>query len=276
MKKYTQFIFLLLSFFVIPVTVFAETANAIVELPFVGELDIGRFSLPALAVVLGTVDGLNVCSIGALIMVLSIVLIFKRRILILLMGGLFLSVVVIVYGFLVMMWHQVFVFILPYFSYMRIAIGIIASIGGLYFFNEFLRLRKSGLACSSDSNKYVKKAVEHLQKTFKSPKKNIAAMVMAVIIFAMMATVIEFPCSAAIPVVFTGILAEANLGIAAYSFYIALYLLLYLLIEIVIFVAAVFTKQLWLGFGGFVTYATLAGSLALFFIAYYYIFGVSL
>ena len=243
------------------------------ELPFLGETDLLQFSLPVLAIVLGSVDGLNVCSIGALILVLSIVLVFKKRSLILLLGCLFLVVVASVYGLLVFIWYQIFAFILPYFAYMRIIVGTIALLGGLYFFKEFLRLRNVGLACQISESKLMEKATIYLQKTFKSPKKNILGLGLAVIFFAVIATVVEFPCSAAIPLVYTGILAEAGLHTAGYLFYIFLYLFFYLLIELVIFLVAVFTKQVWLGHGKFVAYATLAGSLVLFYLAYYYYFG---
>ena len=247
--------------------------TTIMELPFLGETDLAQFSLPILAIVLGSVDGLNVCSIGALILVLSIVLVFKKRSLIILLGCLFLLVVASVYGLLVFIWYQIFAFVLPYFVYMRIIIGTIALLGGLYFFKEFLRLRKVGLACQISESKLMGKVTEYLQKTLKSPKKNILALSLAVIFFATMATVIEFPCSAAIPLVFTGILAGAGLHTAGYLFYIFLYLFFYLLIELVIFLIAVFTKQIWLGHGKFVAYAALVGSLVLFYLAYYYFFG---
>lgn len=217
-------------------------------------------------------DGLNVCSIGALIMVLSIVLVFKKRSLILLLGGLFLLIVVLVYGLLVFIWYQVFSFIMPYFDYMRIIIGTIALLGGLYFFFEFLRLRKMGLACKISESKLMEKTIKRLQEAFQSPKKSIPALALAVIFFAIMVTVIEFPCSAAIPLVFTGILAGTNLSAAGYAFYIFLYLFFYLLIELVVFLVAVFTKQVWLGHGKIVASAALIGSLVLFYLAYYYFF----
>jgi len=245
------------------------------ELPFLGETDLAQFSLPVLTVVLASIDGVNVCSIGALILVLTIVLVFKKRSLILLLGGLFLLVVASVYGLLVFIWYQIFAFILPYFFYMRIIIGTIALLGGLYFFKEFLRLRKVGLVCQISESKLMEKATKYLQKTFQSPKKSLLALILAVIFFATMVTVIEFPCSAAIPLVFTGILAGAGLPAVGYIFYIFLYLFFYLLIELTIFLIAVFTKQVWLGHGKIAAYAALVGTLVLFYLTYYYFFGVT-
>jgi len=275
MKKFTFYIIILtLIVLVYPFLVQASEndISTVIELPFFGETDLARFSLPVLAVILGSVDGLNVCSIGALIMVLSIVLVFKRTSLILLLGGLFLIVVASVYGLLVFIWYQIFSFVMPYFGYMRIIIGMIALLGGVYFFFEFLRLRKVGLACKISESKLMEKTIKHLQEAFQSPKKSIPALALAVIFFAAMVTIIEFPCSAAIPLVFTGILAGTGLSSTGFAFYIFLYLLFYLLIELVIFLAAVFTKKIWLGHGKVASYAALVGSLVLFYLAYYYFF----
>jgi divalent metal cation (Fe/Co/Zn/Cd) transporter len=41
---------------------------------------------------------------------------------------------------------------------------------------------------------------------------------------------------------------------------------------LVIFLAAVFTKKIWLGHGKVASYAALVGSLVLFYLAYYYFF----
>jgi len=275
-KNISQIIFLTFLAGVFPFLVQA-TGNEVVtttELPLLGEVDLAQFSLPVLAAVLGSIDGVNVCSIGALVLVLSIVLVFKKRSLIFFFGLLFLLVVALVYGFLVFIWYRIFIFILPYFLHIRIIIGTIALVGGLYLFFEFLRLRKAGLACKIGESKLIKKATEYLQKTFQSPQKNLPALGLAIILFAAIVTIIEFPCTAFLPLVFTGILAGANLPVVGYLFYISLYLFFYLLIELVIFLIAVFTKQIWLGYGKIASYAALVGSLLLFYLAYYYFFGV--
>ena len=270
------FSFILLAVFTLVFPFLAQASeneiSTVIGLPFLGETDLAKFSLPVLAVVLGSVDGLNVCSIGALIMVLSIALVFKKTSLVLLLGSFFLVVVASVYGLLVFIWYQIFAFVMPYFGYMRIIIGTIALLGGIYFFFEFLRLRKVGLACKISESKLMEKTIKHLQEAFQSPKKSIPALIFAVIFFAAMATIVEFPCSAAIPLVFTGILAGSGLSGAGYAFYIFLYLFFYLLIELTIFLAAVFTKKIWLGHGKIAAYAALVGSLVLFYLAYYYYF----
>ena len=259
--------------FLIFIPSFSIAGEEAIELPILGEVDLSQFSLPILAIVLGSIDGLNVCSLGALIIVLSIVLVFKKRSLILIFGGTFLIVVTVVYGILVFIWYQIFSFILPYFSYMKALISLMAFFGGIYFFKEFLRLRKFEQSCKMGQNKVLQKTTNYLQHSFEDSKKSIFFLILAVILFASVATIIEFPCSLAIPVIFTGILANFELGAIEYSFYIFLYLFFYLLDEAIIFIVAVFTKKIWFSSGRLAYYFTLLGSLVMFYIAYYYSFG---
>ena len=50
----------------------SDSSN-IIKIPLIGEVDIYKYSLPTLAVVLGIIDGFNVCSLGALIIILGLV-----------------------------------------------------------------------------------------------------------------------------------------------------------------------------------------------------------
>ncbi len=79
----------------------------IVRVPILNiDIDISQWSLPLVTIMLGSLDGFNVCSIGALILILSIVLVFRSRKKVFFFGGLFIFTTVIVYGVLVFMWDN--------------------------------------------------------------------------------------------------------------------------------------------------------------------------
>ena len=67
-----------------------------------------------------------------------------------------------------------------------------------------------------------------------------------IFLFAIIITIIEFPCSAVVPVAFAGVLAQAGLSSFQYIFYISLFALFYMLDEIVVFLIAFFTMKIWL------------------------------
>ena len=250
-----------------------ESGNK-VNLPFLGEVDFSDFSLPALAVILGFLDGFNICSLGAIVLILSLVIGFRSRKKILLFGGLFIFTTAITYGFLMTMWSLFFSLLGVYMRNMQILVSGLAIAGGIYFFWQYLKFRKRGPVCEIETGKGIKsKWMEKIQESFKNPK-NILSVTGIVFVFAFLVAVIEFPCSAAVPVIFTGILAQAQLSGFLHFLYIVLFVVFYMVNEIVVFLIALFTMRLWLASGKFVTYATLAQAIILFLLGAYYLFGI--
>ena len=243
-----------------------------INLPIIGEIDISKYSLPVLAVILGTLDGFNVCSLGALVLILGLVLALKSRKKILVFGGIFILTTAVVYGVLIFLWHQLFSLFAPYQKIMTISIAVIGIGGGIYFLKEFIKFKKQGPACDVVGSNIVSKLSSKLQKKL-TGTGGIFAVVISILIFAAVITIVEFPCSAAVPVVFAGVLAKAQLPAILYLFYITIFILLYMLDEILIFLIALFTLKLWLASPKFVIWITLVEAIILFALGFYYLIG---
>jgi len=246
-------------------------SEKIIKIPFLGEVDPEKFSIPALAIILGTLDGFNICSLGALVLILSLVLALKSKRKILIFGGIFILTTIIVYGILVFLWHQLFVFIAPSIRKMEILIGFLALVGAVYFFNEFLKIRKRGAVCQFGgiSDNFAQK----IQKIFEK-KASIFVLIGAVFLFAAIVTVIEFPCTAFFPVLFAGILAEASIPIHLSLFYISVYIFFYMLDEIIVLLVAAFTMKIWIASPKFIIVLNLIASILLFLLGFYHLFGL--
>ncbi len=246
-----------------------------VRIPIINlDVDISQWSLPLIAIALGSLDGLNVCSVGALILILSIVLVFKSRKKVFFFGGLFIFTTVVVYGVLVFTWGQLFRALIGHSELLSYIVGVAAFFGGVYFFKEFWRFFKYGPTCESSNNKLAIKATKRVQEVFADSKKGIIALATSIIFFATIITIIELPCSIGIPVAFTGILTEAGVPLTSFVFYILLYLFFYMLDEVIIFVGVVLTRKIWIANSKAITWITLFGSLVMFYLAYYYIMGL--
>lgn len=247
--------------------------NGGIQVPILGEIDSSHYSLPTLAVFLGTLDGLNVCSLGALILVLGLTLELKSRKRILLYGGLFLLTTVIVYGILINLWHQLFVILQHYLGILGLMIGILGIVGGIFFFREFLRMRKVGLVCKATGASFVDKVMKMTEAAFAKPDK-ILYLVLAIVLFAAVVVVVEFPCSAAVPVAFAGIMADAGVSGSGQFGLLALYLLFYLLDELLIFGIAAWRMKVVLTSPNFTVWATFIESIFLFALGFYYLGGL--
>ena len=253
--------------------VMEEQRACYVDIPFIGEVCVETLPLPALAAVLGSLDGLNVCSIGALILILMIVLSFDSRKKTVFYGGLFIVTAVVIYGLLVFAWTALFQTIAHFIGPINIVIGVAALFGALFFLKEFIRFLKHGPTCQSTNNKLATKATKKVKKAFNNEATKTLVLITSVMFFAAVITLVELPCSFGLPMVYGGVLAQAGLSWMSYAFYIALYLFFYMLIELIIFAGAVITKEVWIAESNLITWVYLAGTIVLFFLSYYYLIG---
>ncbi len=247
----------------------SKTADREIEVPLLGGIKIEESSLLVLAVVLGTLDGFNICSLGALVLILGLVLALKSKKQILLFGGIFILTTIVVYGLLVLLWHQLFVFLAPQVRKMEVLIGILALASAVYFFREFLKARKGKAVCKFGG--VSDKMSERIQKVFVK-KANTLALAGAVLLFAAVVTIIEFPCTAFFPVLFTGILAEADIPFSLSLLYIGIYVFFYMLDEIAVLLIAASTMKIWVASPKFSLILNLFASLLLLSLGCYYLF----
>ncbi len=244
--------------------------NGLTEIPFLGSIDLLEYSLPALAVILGIVDGFNVCSLGALVIILGLVMVLRSRKKIFLIGGAFLITTALVYGLLIFLWHQFFTILSPYIRSLELLIGILALAGGIYLLWEFYKACKSGPVCAS--NNLISRLTPKIERIFKH-KTNWLVLMGAVALFAVAVTIIEFPCSAFLPVLFTSILVEAGIPLSTSIFYISLYMLFYLLNELIIFIIAILTLRVKIVSPRFIIIFNLLAALIFLFLGVYYLAG---
>lgn len=249
-----------------------NTASLPLSIPFIGSVDPSEHSLSVLAAILGFIDGFNVCSLGALALIMGLVLALGSRKKIALLGGVFLLVTALVYAGLIFLWHQLFVFFAPHIRSMEYVVGGLAIIGGLYMIREFWHMKKHGAVCTvgGKTMSRLSARVSHLFKT----NTGLVGLSLGVLIFAAAVAIIEFPCSAAVPVVFAALLSDLGLSTGAYAGYIALFVLFYLLDELILFAVAVWKLEIWLTSPKFVIIITGLGGAVLLYMGLSYIAGI--
>ena len=238
-----------------------------IKIPFLGEINAKNIPIPVLAVILGALDGFNVCSLGALVLILSLVLALRSRKKILIFGGIFILSTIFAYGLLIFFWHQLFAFMAPFISKMELLIGLLSLFGAAYFFREFLKSRRGKAVCrfGGISEKFSQRIQEIFEK-----KSGFLALSGAVLLFAGIVTIIEFPCTAFLPVLFAGILTEAGTSLPLSLLYIGIFILLYMLDEIVVLLVAAFTFKIRIASPKSITFLNLFTSVLLFLLGFYY------
>lgn len=250
----------------------SELDNLSIQSSAVSRYNLNGLPLPVAAVVLGFLDGFNVCSLGALALILGLVLVMRNRRRVILLGSAFIGTTALIYGALIIFWYRLFSVLGAYIGTMQILIGLAAAIAGAYFLHQFWRFRHYGPTCSYAGGTVVRTITERVQRVLGGGSGIIAA-ILAVFLFAGVITIVEFPCSAAVPLVFAGMLADSGASIFMSIVLIALFVLLYLLDELIVFGIAISRLRLWLASPSVTTWAVLVEGIILLSIGVWYLSG---
>jgi hypothetical protein len=213
-----------------------EEPRTTIVLPLIGEIVLADYSLPALAIVLGLVDGFNPCALWVLVYLISLVATLRDRRRIWLIVGSFVLASGVLYFLFMTAWLNVFLLI-GYIRPVTIVIGLVALGGGILQIREVIKT-KGEIVCEVTSEESREKTMARMQKIVSSPIT--LGTIVGIIALAFAVNAIEFVCSAAVPAVFTQVLSLAGLTTFQYYGYILLYVFFFMLNNLVIFGAAAF------------------------------------
>jgi len=219
-----------------------ETKHKI-KLPFIGEIVLSDYSLPALAIILGLVDGFNPCAMWVLVYLISIVATLRDRKRIWLICGSFVLASGILYFLFMTAWLNAFLLI-GYVKGVTIVVGLVALGGGALQVREVIKT-KGAVVCEVTDEESRKKTMTKVQKIVSSPLT--FGILAGIIALAFTVNAVEFVCSAAIPAVFTQVLSLSNLSTFQYYGYILLYDVFFMLDDTIIFGTAAFALTSRLG-----------------------------
>lgn len=191
--------------------------------------NIDQLPLLFATIVIGLIDGFNPCSLWALLFLISMIMRFKSRKLILLLGLTFILVVSIVYGLFIIGVFGAVTYILDYLAFriLLFSMALLFALANIYsFFTD-----KDMLVSISSKNK--KMFVHNIRSKLYS-QNHLPGLIIATVLIALLASVIELPCTAGFPVIWNSMMAEQSSGWVAYASLLSLYLLMYVLVELII------------------------------------------
>jgi len=205
------------------------------ELPFIGRTDLTTFSIPALAVVLGLIDGFNPCAMWVLVYLIGLLIGVADKRKIWLIVGSFVLASGILYFLFMTAWLNIFLLV-GYIKILTLIIGLVALGGGIINLKDYFT--KKALTCEVGDEESHEKTMSKIQKIISQPLS--WAIFGSIIILAFIVNSVEFVCSSAIPAVFTQILAISGLSTIQHYLYILLYTFFFMLDDLIIFGLAAF------------------------------------
>ncbi|MFA6253296.1 MAG: hypothetical protein WCV69_03605 [Patescibacteria group bacterium] len=203
-----------------------------------GKIDMAKFSLPVLTIIIGALDGFNPCAMWTLVFLISLLIGMQNRKRMWILGSSFIVASAAVYFLFMVAWLNIFLFI-GVVAWVKILIGLVALMGAGYSLKDFYKNKDA--SCEVGDVQKKKKTMDKL-KGYVS-HQNFWLALFGIMALAFMVNLIELLCSAGFPAVYTQMLAMNNMTGWHYYGYILLYIFFFMLDDLVVFFIAMFTLQ---------------------------------
>jgi glutaredoxin len=196
-----------------------------------GNVSLGRFGsisatalgLPILTLAMGLLDGFNPCAMWVLLFLLSLLVHWRDRRRMALVAGTFVVVSGAVYYAFMAAWLNVFL-LLGFTGWLRLLLGSLALVLGVVNLSEFWRKGPNftlSIPASAKPGLYAR-----MRGVMQS--RSLPAALAAVAGLAVVVNAVELLCTAGLPAVYTAVLSQQNLGLAAHYGYLGLYIVGYI------------------------------------------------
>ncbi len=212
-----------------------EHADAIIDIPVLGQVDLARQPLLLSTSLIAFIDGFNPCSIWVLTILLALVLHSGSRARVMLVGLTFLVTTAAIYGLFIAGVFSVLAFA-AYLPWIYWIVAAFALTFGIVNIKDYFWFKRGFSFTIDDKHKPgIFKGFRDLMTNGRSP----LALMGATILMASGIALIELPCTAGFPVIWSGLVSAHGIGLIEFLFLLGIYLLIYLGIELVIFFIAV-------------------------------------
>lgn len=206
----------------------------LVDVPFLGIINLFDYSLPVLSILLGFVDGFNPCAMWVLVTFLLILTQVGDRKKMWQIAGLFIIAEAVMYYLILNVWLTAWDFV-GLDAIITPVIGTVAIGAGIFFLYEYY---SAGNVCKVVGFEKQAKITEQIQKLVTS--KFGLATVAGILALAFSVNIIEFACSIGIPQAFTKILELNPLSALTRQFYMFLYIVFYMIDDFIVFGIALY------------------------------------
>jgi len=210
------------------------------RLPLVGTVSLSARSLPMTTALIAFVDGFNPCSLWVLSILLALVLHTGSRKKIALVGATFLLVTASVYALFIVGLFRIFT-VIDYLGPVQTVVALLAMGFAIVNIKDYFWYGKGVSFSISDRHK------PKIYRDFRgllTPGRSTGALIGATVVMALGIALIELPCTAGFPVLWSNLLAGHGVSTGEFSLLLAIYMTVYLLDELVVFGTAVFTLRM--------------------------------
>ncbi len=210
------------------------------SLPLVGEINLAVQPLAVATVLVAFIDGFNPCSLWVLTILLALVIHSGSRRRVVIVGVTFLLVTASIYGVFIAGVFSVLQF-LAYLQWVYWLVAAFALVFAVVNIKDYFWFKR-GLSFTID-DKHKPGMFKRMRGLLKEGR-SVPALMGATVLMAAGIALIELPCTAGFPVIWSSLIAGSEVTWTYFVWLLALYLLVYLSIELVVFGVAVVSLRM--------------------------------
>lgn len=209
------------------------------NIPLIGSVDLDRQSLLVSTLLISFVDGFNPCSIWVLTMLLAITLHTGSRKKVFLIGSIFIAVTAGIYALFIAGLFTALSFV-SFLPWIRVLLSLIALFFALVNIKDYFWY-KTGVSFTIAESQ--KPGLFQRMRGLLDASQSTWGLAAATAVFAAGVSLVEFSCTAGLPVLWTNMLVSAAVAPLTFILLLLVYLIVYQLDEMGIFLVAVFTLK---------------------------------
>lgn len=215
-----------------------QDSGLTINAPVFGEITLNADSLLVSTIIIGFVDGVNPCSLWVLSVLLAIVLRTRSRRRVLAIGTTFLAVTTIMYALYMAAMYSALA-VVGFMGWIQIVVALVAATFGVVSVKDYFAFGKGLSFTIRDKDK---PGIYQRMRKAANTKALIPALG-ATVVLAVGVSLLETPCTAGFPVLWTGMLHANGVGAAETVGLFVAYMVPFLLDELIIFGLAVATMR---------------------------------
>ncbi len=212
--------------------------GAEIDVPLVGTVALDDQNLLVSTLIIGFVDGVNPCSLWVISVLLTIVVRTASRRRVLAIGSTFLVVTAAMYA-LYMAGIYSALTVVGFLGTIQVVVAIAAGVFGLVSVKDYFAFKKGLSFTIPDS---AKPGIYKRMRAAAGHERLVPAL-LATAALGVAVSLIETPCTAGFPVLWTGLLKANGVGFAESALLFVAYMVPFLLDEMIVFGIAVFTMK---------------------------------
>ena len=215
-----------------------DETGAQIDVPFLGTVSLDDQSLLVSTLIIGFVDGVNPCSLWVISVLLTIVVRTSSRRRVIAIGAAFLLVTAGMYALYIAGIYSALT-VVGFLGWIQIVVAVAAGIFGVVSVKDYFAFKKGLSFTIPDSAKpgiykRVREAAGH---------ERLIPALLATLALGVAVSLLETPCTAGFPVLWTGLLQANGVGLAESAGLFVAYMIPFLLDEMIVFGIAVFTMR---------------------------------